>query len=59
MDLMRLLIRVSQIARTRQPMWKIWMIAMVVALCAVAGLIEWAGLWPEWLHAGRVRPHRL
>ncbi|MFJ5486577.1 phage tail protein [Hansschlegelia beijingensis] len=59
MNLMRLFIRFSRIARTRQPTWKLAAIGIVIAFAVVAAAVEAAGLWPEWLKAHGVRAPRL
>lgn len=58
MDLMRLFMRIAQIARTRQPTWKVYVIAGVVALFVVVGFVEWMGWRPDWMQAHRVRAPR-
>lgn len=53
MDLMRLFLRISRIARTPQPFWKLVVIGLGIALFLIAALIEHLAWRPVWLVEGK------
>lgn len=48
------LIRMKQWARKPPPMWKVLLVAGVVAACLAIYGLQWAGYWPEALTLQRM-----
>ena len=55
----RWFLRMSQWARHPPPMWKVLLVAIVVALCLALAGLQWLGLWPDWLTVPAGKMHRI
>jgi hypothetical protein len=40
-------------------MWKVLLVAIVVALCLALAGLQWLGLWPDWLTVPAGKMHRI
>lgn len=54
MNITRLLIRMTQLARQRPSRARVINMITVAAIVLAVALAEWLGLWPDWARSQRI-----